>query len=135
MAVIAVIQQKGGVGKSTITANVAGELLKKGRTVALIDLDPQESLTIWANLGSGLLNGLVHAVNTEDPKRFKAAIETARKGSRPGPSRLPPRSTRYRSYGSSRCGPCPASGDSIALGRDCNQESSRTDERGPGSAT
>ena len=42
MAVIAVIQQKGGVGKSTITANVAGELVRKGRTVKILDLDPQQ---------------------------------------------------------------------------------------------
>ena len=40
MAVIAVIQQKGGVGKSTITANVAGELVRKGRAVKVLDLDP-----------------------------------------------------------------------------------------------
>ena len=49
MAVIAVIQQKGGVGKSTITANVAGELVRKGRTVKVLDLDPQQSLVIWAS--------------------------------------------------------------------------------------
>jgi len=46
MAVIAVIQQKGGVGKSTITANVAGEFVKKGRAVKILDLDPQQSLVI-----------------------------------------------------------------------------------------
>ena len=79
MAVIAVIQQKGGVGKSTITANLAGEFLKKGRTVALLDLDPQESLTIWANLGEGFLKGMVQTVTTDDPKRFKAVIDNAKK--------------------------------------------------------
>ena len=68
MAVIAVIQQKGGVGKTTITANVAGELVRKGRAVKILDLDPQQSLVIWAQLGSGLLRDIVEPVSIEDPK-------------------------------------------------------------------
>ena len=44
MAIIAIIQQKGGVGKSTITANLAGELVSFGRSVKVLDLDPQQSL-------------------------------------------------------------------------------------------
>lgn len=79
MAVIAVIQQKGGVGKSTITANLAGELLEKGRTVTVLDLDPQESLATWAGLGKGLLSGRVRHVSTDHPKEFKAAVDRARK--------------------------------------------------------
>ena len=67
MAVIAVIQQKGGVGKTTITANVAGELVKKGRAVKILDLDPQQSLVIWAQLGSGVLRDIVEPVSIEDP--------------------------------------------------------------------
>lgn len=78
MAVIAVIQQKGGVGKSTITANLAGELLKKGRTVKVLDLDPQESLATWAQLGSGLLSGMVEHVTTDHPKHFKATLDRAK---------------------------------------------------------
>ena len=51
MAIIAVIQQKGGVGKSTITANLAGELASSGRSVRVLDLDPQLSLANWSRLG------------------------------------------------------------------------------------
>lgn len=79
MAVIALIQQKGGVGKSTLAANLAGELLKKGRTVKVLDLDPQESLTTWAQLGQGLLRGLVEPVSTGHPTEFKAAVDRARR--------------------------------------------------------
>jgi chromosome partitioning protein len=79
VAVIAVIQQKGGVGKSTITANVAGELLRRGRSVKVLDLDPQESLVTWAQLGAGLLNGIVEGVATHNPRDFKATLERARK--------------------------------------------------------
>jgi chromosome partitioning protein len=79
MAVIAVIQQKGGVGKSTITANVAGELVRKGRMVKILDLDPQQSLVIWAQLGSGVLRDIVEPVSIEGPKEFKATLDRVKK--------------------------------------------------------
>ena len=45
MPVIAVINYKGGVGKTTTTANLAAELAWCGRKVLLLDLDAQASLT------------------------------------------------------------------------------------------
>ena len=45
--VITFAQQKGGSGKTTLTANVAAELAARGRQVALLDSDPQGSLGRW----------------------------------------------------------------------------------------
>ena len=45
MQVISVINYKGGVGKTTLTSNIAGELAYRGYDVLMIDLDPQASLT------------------------------------------------------------------------------------------
>lgn len=45
MHVISVINYKGGVGKTSLTANLAGELAFRGKKVLLIDLDAQASLT------------------------------------------------------------------------------------------
>lgn len=45
MAVIALCNRKGGVGKSTTTFNLGGTLAKSGRRVLLVDVDPQSSLT------------------------------------------------------------------------------------------
>ena len=45
MSVVSVINYKGGVGKTTLTANLGAELATRGRRVLLIDLDPQASLT------------------------------------------------------------------------------------------
>lgn len=42
--VIAVINGKGGVGKTTLTANVAGLLAKSGYKVLAVDMDPQGNL-------------------------------------------------------------------------------------------
>ncbi|MGL5828951.1 MAG: ParA family protein, partial [Angustibacter sp.] len=41
---IAVVNGKGGVGKTTITANVGGLLASSGHRVLLVDMDPQGNL-------------------------------------------------------------------------------------------
>ncbi len=48
--VITVAQQKGGAGKTTIAAHLAVALTQKGYRVAVVDIDPQGSLTHWHRL-------------------------------------------------------------------------------------
>lgn len=45
MHVIAVMNYKGGVGKTTLTANLGAEVANRGHKVLMIDLDPQANLT------------------------------------------------------------------------------------------
>lgn len=48
--IIALFNQSGGVGKSSLTMNLGYHLAQKKRKVLLIDLDPQSSLTIFMGL-------------------------------------------------------------------------------------
>jgi cellulose synthase operon protein YhjQ len=59
MKTVAFISGKGGVGKSTVCANLAVALGKRGKKVAVIDLDPQNSQRIHLGLGVEEIAGLV----------------------------------------------------------------------------
>jgi chromosome partitioning protein len=60
--VTAIVNQKGGVGKTTTTFNLGVALHRLGRRVLLVDLDPQASLSISAGINVGTLSLSVYQV-------------------------------------------------------------------------
>jgi chromosome partitioning protein len=48
---VAVVQQKGGEGKSTLTINLAASLAASGSRVLVVDVDPQQSSAWWFDHG------------------------------------------------------------------------------------
>ena len=69
--VIAILNQKGGVGKTTSTINLAAAIAKSGKTVLVIDLDPQANATSGlavdkTALQSSIYNVLVAGVSSSD---------------------------------------------------------------------
>ncbi len=67
MRVIAVINQKGGVAKTTTTANLGHALAMNGNRVSLFDLDPQGHLGAYLGVNDRSLPGLDHVLLSGTP--------------------------------------------------------------------
>lgn len=57
MKLVAVANQKGGVGKTTVTMNLAAVIANHGSRVLVVDVDPQQSATWWADRAREAFDG------------------------------------------------------------------------------
>lgn len=62
----AVVNQKGGVGKTTTTFNLGVALQRLGRRVLLVDLDPQASLSVSAGIPIATLSVSIYQLLLDD---------------------------------------------------------------------
>ena len=78
--IIALLNQKGGVGKTTLATHLAGELAMQGQSIILLDADPQGSALDWTQRRQQ--NGLPHlfgAVGLARETLHQEAPELARR--------------------------------------------------------
>ncbi|MEY4763531.1 MAG: hypothetical protein RI907_204 [Pseudomonadota bacterium] len=66
MPVIVVANPKGGVGKSTLSSNIAGHFARQGHTVMLGDVDRQQSSRLWLQWRPATLPTILSWDITED---------------------------------------------------------------------
>jgi chromosome partitioning protein len=76
MFTVAILNQKGGSGKSTLTLHLAVASERAGRAAAVIDLDPQASATGWKDSRAAETPAVVPVPST----RLPHALEAARAG-------------------------------------------------------
>ncbi len=78
--VIAVVNQKGGVGKSTTAVNLGAYLATAGQRVLVVDIDPQGNATSGLGVDKALLEKCMYSVLIEHSEMDEIIIETEVEG-------------------------------------------------------
>lgn len=78
--IIAIVNQKGGVGKTTTAINLAASLADSGASVLLLDLDPQGNATSGLGLPKENLHPTTYEVLTDQATLDQAIQPTERRG-------------------------------------------------------
>jgi chromosome partitioning protein len=73
---IAVTNQKGGVGKTTTCINVAAALVRTGRRVLLVDLDPQANATVGSGVDREAVDSTVYDLLLGDAAAADCVVAT-----------------------------------------------------------
>ena len=80
MHVVAVTNQKGGVGKTTTALTLASELALSGQRVLVIDMDPQENLSLGLSVEAPLDGTTLYEVLTRGASLQEAAYPAPHPG-------------------------------------------------------
>ena len=80
MRIIALFNQKGGVGKTTTTVNLGAALAEAGQRVVLIDLDPQANLTTHLGVDPEKIVNSTYRVLTDGIPLAEALVESPTEG-------------------------------------------------------
>jgi chromosome partitioning protein len=75
---MALMNQKGGVGKTTTTVNLAAALAKAGRPTLVVDLDPQAHATLHLGVDPGTLATSVYDVLMDEQAEVASIIQQTR---------------------------------------------------------
>jgi chromosome partitioning protein len=75
--VIALVNQKGGCGKTTTAVNLAACLAVNGRSVLLVDLDPQANATVSLGIDPATLTRTIYQVLIDEPGSDGAPVDVA----------------------------------------------------------
>ena len=86
--IIAIVNQKGGVGKTTTTINVAAALTLRGKKVLLIDLDPQGNAATGLGIPRASRDITIYDVLVEGTSIQDATMETVVPGLKLVPSHI-----------------------------------------------
>ena len=86
--VLAVVNQKGGVGKTTTAVNLSTFLAAKGKKVLMIDIDPQGNATSGFGFEKNKLTRTIYDVLINDETLKNTIYETGRKNLSLSPSNI-----------------------------------------------